>query len=158
PPRRSSGAAALVRPQPAGGTVVVVAEPTLRPVQALVRWDPAGHAVRELAERAELGFPPVSRMAAVSGPGETVAGFLRAVDLPARAEILGPVPLPVTAAGRPRRPGAPPPGEQWDRALVRVPPGHGAALATALKAAQAARMAKGGGDPVWVRIDPLDIG
>ncbi len=156
--RRWIGAAALVRPQPAGGTVVVVAEPTLRPVQALVRWDPVGHAVRELAERGELGFPPVSRMAAVSGPGEALAAFLRVVDLPARAEILGPVPLPVTPAGRPRRPGAPPPGERWDRALVRVPPGHGAELAAALKAAQAARMARGGNEPVWVRIDPLDIG
>lgn len=156
--RRWIGAAALVRSQPAGGTVVVVAEPTLRPVQALVRWDPVGHAVRELAERGELGFPPVSRMAAVSGPGEAVTEFLRAVELPARAEILGPVPLPVTPAGRPRRPGAPPPGEHWDRALIRVPPGHGAPLAAALKAAQATRMARGGSTPVWVRIDPLDIG
>ncbi|NEB74222.1 primosome assembly protein PriA, partial [Streptomyces sp. SID14478] len=68
--RRWIGAAALVRPQEAGGTVVIMAEPTLRPVQALVRWDPAGHAVRELAERAELGFPPVSRMASVSGAPE----------------------------------------------------------------------------------------
>ncbi|RRR62657.1 primosome assembly protein PriA, partial [Streptomyces sp. RP5T] len=38
--RRWIAASALVRPQEAGGTVVVVAEPTLRPVQALVRWDP----------------------------------------------------------------------------------------------------------------------
>ncbi|WP_411760544.1 primosomal protein N' [Streptomyces tunisiensis] len=156
--RRWMGAAALVRPQAAGGTVVVVAEPTLRPVQALVRWDPAGFAVRELAERGELGFPPVSRMAAVAGPGEAVAEFLGAVELPPSAEVLGPVPMPVTPAGRPRRPGAPPPGEQWDRALIRVPPGHGAALASALKAAQAARMARGGSTPVWVRIDPPDIG
>ncbi|MFH8451698.1 primosomal protein N' [Streptomyces fungicidicus] len=156
--RRWIAAAALVRPQQAGGTVVVVAEPTLRPVQALVRWDPVGHAVRELAERRELGFPPVSRMAAVSGPGEAVAGFLSAVALPAQAEILGPVPLPVTPAGRPRRPGAPPPGEQWDRALIRVPPGNGAALTAALKSAQAARTARGGNTPVWVRVDPPDIG
>lgn len=58
--RRWIDAASLVRGQgdPAtGGVVVVVAEPTLRPVQALVRWDPVGHAQRELAERAELGFP-----------------------------------------------------------------------------------------------------
>ncbi len=114
--------------------------------------------MRELAERGELGFPPVSRMAAVSGPGDAVTEFLRAVELPARAEILGPVLLPVTPAGRPRRPGAPPPGEHWDRALIRVPPGHGAPLAAALKAAQATRMARGGSTPVWVRIDPLDIG
>ncbi|MFH8661620.1 primosomal protein N' [Streptomyces afghaniensis] len=162
--RRWIAAGSLVRPQPAGGTVVVVAEPTLRPVQALVRWDPVGHAVRELAERAELGFPPVSRMAAVSGPAEAVAEFLRAAELPPEAEVLGPVPLPVPPAGRPRRAGAPPPGEQWERALVRVPPGKGAALAAALKAAQAARMARGsgsgssGGSGVWVRIDPADIG
>ncbi|CQR65091.1 Putative primosomal protein N' [Streptomyces leeuwenhoekii] len=156
--RRWMASAALVRPQSEGGTVVVVAEPTLRPVQALVRWDPVGHAVRELAERAELGFPPVSRMAAVSGSGEAVADFLRTVDLPRTAEVLGPVPLPVTAAGRPRRPGAPPPGEHWERALIRVPPGSGAALAGALKAAQAARMARGNGEAVRVRIDPPDIG
>ncbi|MCH5673362.1 primosomal protein N' [Streptomyces gilvus] len=157
--RRWIAAAALVRPQGAGGTVVAVAEPTLRPVQALVRWDPVGHAVRELAERAELGFPPVSRMAAVSGAPEAVAEFLRTVELPSQAQVLGPVPIPVTTSGRPRRPGAPPPGEHWERALVRVPPGSGAALASALKAAQAARMARGAGEPlIRVRIDPPDIG
>ncbi|WP_405932885.1 primosomal protein N' [Streptomyces sp. NBC_00827] len=156
--RRWIGAASLVRPQGAGGTVVVVAEPTLRPVQALVRWDPVGHAVRELAERAELGFPPVSRMAAVSGTPEALAGFLAAAELPRDAEVLGPVPMHVTEAGRPRRTGGPPPGEHWERALVRVSPGSGAALAAALKAAQAARMARGGSEPVRIRIDPPDIG
>ncbi|MEY2249278.1 primosomal protein N' [Streptomyces sp. BF23-18] len=156
--RRWTAAAALVRPQGAGGTVVVVAEPTLRPVQALVRWDPVGHAVRELAERAELGFPPVSRMAAVSGAPEALAGFLAAAELPGDAEVLGPVPLSAGEAGRPRRPGGPPPGEPGERVLIRVPPGSGAALAAALKSAQAARMARGGGDPVRIRIDPPDIG
>ncbi|MBO1331586.1 primosomal protein N' [Streptomyces sp. VRA16 Mangrove soil] len=156
--RRWIAASALVRPQEVGGTVVVVAEPTLRPVQALVRWDPVGHAVRELADRAELGFPPVSRMAAVSGTPEALAGFLGAVELPVEAEVLGPVPVPESGGGGTRRPGAPPPGEHWERALVRVPPGRGAALAGALKQAQAARMAKGGTEPVRVRVDPLDIG
>ncbi|WP_055598736.1 primosomal protein N' [Streptomyces aureus] len=156
--RRWIDAASLVRGQPDGGTVVVIAEPTLRPVQALVRWDPVGHAQRELAERAELGFPPVSRMAAVTGPPEAVEGLLAAAGLPADAEVLGPVPLPVVRPGGPRRPGDPPPGEQWERALVRVPPGSGAALATALKQARAARMTRGGGDPVRIRVDPPDIG
>ncbi|MET9376819.1 primosomal protein N' [Streptomyces sp. NPDC002992] len=156
--RRWIDAASLVRGQSEGGTVVVVAEPTLRPVQALVRWDPVGHAQRELAERAELGFPPVSRMAAVSGPPEAVESFLAAAELPGDAEVLGPVPLPVVRAGGPRRPGDSPPGEQWERALVRVPPGNGAALAAALKTAQAARLARGGGEPVRVRVDPPDIG
>ncbi len=158
--RRWIQAGSLVRGQSEGGTVVVVAEPTLRPVQALVRWDPVGHAQRELAERAELGFPPVSRMAAVLGRGEVVAAFLAAAaaELPADAEVLGPVPMPVTDPGRPRRAGDAPAGERWERALVRVPPGSGAALAGALKGAQAARLARGGGDPVRVRIDPPDIG
>ncbi|TQE26763.1 primosomal protein N' [Streptomyces ipomoeae] len=156
--RRWIGAAALVRDQGAGGTVVVVAEPTLRPVQALVRWDPVGHAVRELAERAELGFPPVSRMAAVSGAVGVVDDFLAGAELPPDAEVLGPVLVAVTEAGRQRRVGAPPPGERWERALVRVPPGSGAALAAALKSAQAARMARGGSDGVRIRMDPLDIG
>ncbi|MFD3335731.1 primosomal protein N' [Streptomyces sp. NPDC058700] len=159
--RRWIDAASLVRGQGeggAGGVVVVVAEPTLRPVQALVRWDPVGHAQRELAERAELGFPPVSRMAAVTGPPEAVEGFLAAAGLPPDAEVLGPVPLPVVRPGGPRRPGDPPPGEQWDRALVRVPPGSGAALAAALKQARASRLARGGGDPVRIRVDPPDIG
>ncbi|MFD3666305.1 primosomal protein N' [Streptomyces sp. NPDC058659] len=156
--RRWIDAASLVRGQAEGGTVVVVAEPTLRPVQALVRWDPVGHAQRELAERAELGFPPVSRMAAVSGPPEAVEGFLAVAGLPGDAEVLGPVPLPVVRPGGPRRPGDPPPGEQWDRALVRVPPGSGAALAAALKQARAAGLARGGGEPVRIRVDPPDIG
>ncbi|WP_087928990.1 primosomal protein N' [Streptomyces albireticuli] len=156
--RRWLDAAALVRSQAEGGTVVIVAEPTLRPVQALVRWDPAGHAVRELADRAELGFPPVSRMASVSGPPAAVAEFLAAAELPADAEVLGPVPMPVTAPGRPRRPGEAPAGERWDRALLRVRPGRGAALASALKIAQAARLARRDGEPVSLRIDPLNIG
>ncbi|MFJ7269262.1 primosomal protein N' [Streptomyces sp. NPDC099050] len=146
--RRWIAAASLVR---GDGQVVVVAEPTLRPVQALVRWDPVGHAVRELAERAQLGFPPVSRMAAVAaGSAELVEAFLAGAGLPPDAEVLGPVPLPGLR-------GEPSAGE---RALVRVPPGSGAALAAALKAAQVARLARGvpAAEAVRIRIDPLDIG
>ncbi|RBM24024.1 primosomal protein N' [Streptomyces sp. PT12] len=156
--RRWLGAAALVRARADGGTAVVLAEPTLRPVQSLVRWDPAGHARRELADRAALGFPPVSRMAAVSGPPEAVAGLLAAAELPGDAEVLGPVPLPVPEPGRPRRTGDPPPGERWERALVRVPPGAGAAMADALRTAQAARLARREGPGVRVVVDPQDIG
>ncbi|QLH25254.1 primosomal protein N' [Streptomyces sp. Rer75] len=155
--RRWLEAAALVRGQEDGGLVVVTAEPTLRPVQALVRWDPAGYAARELAERSQLGFPPVSRMAAVAGPGEAVAELIASAPLPEGTETLGPVPLPPTPPGRPRRPGDPPPGAQWERALLRVPPGQGRALAAAVKEAKALRLARGDKDPT-VRVDPLDIG
>ncbi|MFJ2276721.1 primosomal protein N' [Streptomyces sp. NPDC087866] len=158
--RRWTSAAALVRGRPEGGTVVVVAEPTLRPVQALVRWDPVGHARRELAERAELGFPPVSRMASVTGAPEALAAFLAGARLPADAEVLGPVPVPAAEPGRPRRAFEAPVGEVWERALVRVPPGSGAALAAALRAARVARGGAGvaGGGAVRVRVDPVDIG
>ncbi|MFJ6435985.1 primosomal protein N' [Streptomyces sp. NPDC091416] len=158
--RRWTAAAALVRGQPEGGTVVIVAEPTLRPVQALVRWDPVGHARRELAERAELGFPPVSRMASVTGTAEALAAFLAAAELPTDAQVLGPVPVPGGRPGRPRRPSEAPVGEAWERALIRVPPGSGAALAAALKTAQAARLSRGGGasGAVRIRVDPPDIG
>ena len=159
--RRWMGAASLVRPQGEGGTVVLVAEEGMRPVQALVRWDPAGHALRELADRAELGFPPVSRMAAVTGPPDAVEALLTSAQeagLPEGAQVLGPVPLPVVEPGRPRRPGDPPPGEQWERALVRVPRGSGAPLAAALKTALAGRLARREGPVPHVRVDPLDIG
>ncbi|GAB2730590.1 primosomal protein N' [Kitasatospora kifunensis] len=139
-------AAALVRPPAEGGLVVVVAEPTARPVQALVRWDPAGHADLELAERAQLGFPPVSRMAAVTGSPGAVADLLGLARLPEGADLLGPVPLPPVR------------GQEQERALLRVRPGQGGALAAALKAAQIARVALRGAEPVKVRIDPTDIG
>ncbi|MER5258421.1 primosomal protein N' [Streptomyces sp. NPDC002855] len=158
--RRWISASSLVRPQGEGGTVVVVAEPTLRPVQALVRWDPVGHAVRELSERAELGFPPVSRMASVAGTSEALSGFLSAAELPGDAVVLGPVPVPEAGPGPApsRRAGTAPVGERWERVLVRVPPGSGAALAASLKVAQAARMARGAAEPVRIRVDPPDIG
>ncbi|WP_371501491.1 primosomal protein N' [Kitasatospora sp. NBC_00374] len=144
--RRWLTAAALVRPAAAGGTVVVVAEATARPVQALVRWDPAGHAALELEERAQLRFPPVSRMASVTGPPQAVADLLGLVRLPEGADILGPVPAHGAR------------GEELERALLRVEPGQGAALAAALKAAQIARLALRGSEPVRIRIDPPDIG
>ncbi|MEW1657896.1 primosome assembly protein PriA [Streptomyces sp. NPDC093707] len=152
--RRWLGAAALVRDRAAGGTVMVIADPAARPVQALVRWDPSGFAQHELAERAELGFPPVSRMATVEGPGHDVMSFLwDTVQLPPSAVVLGLVPLPAADPDRPGGAGEPASGEEWMRALVRVPRGQGAALAAALKAARTA----GQGQQVRVRIDPLEL-
>lgn len=97
-------------------------------------------------------------MASVSGRPNAVADLLNTVSLPEGTDILGPVPLPVVDPARPRRSGDTPPGERWDRVLLRVRPGTGAALAAALKAAQTARIARKEADPVRVRIDPPDIG
>jgi primosomal protein N' (replication factor Y) len=151
--RRWMTAAALVRPGPAGGRVVVVADSTLVGVQALIRWDPAGHAAQELAARTELGFPPAMRMAAVDGTPDAVAELLASADLPPDAEVLGPVPLEPT-----RTPG--PPGTEpteRERALVRTPRAHGRALAGALFAAVATRTARKETEPVRVQLDPLEL-
>ena len=88
--RRGLNAAALVRPGSENGTVVVVADQGLPAVQALIRWDPATFARRELAARAELRFPPAARMAAVTlAPRIRGSGSLldTARPLPAAAEI-----------------------------------------------------------------------
>ncbi len=144
--RRWLAAAALVRPHERGGRVVVSAEPELAVVQALVRWDPAGHAAAELAARAEVGFPPAARMAAVDGAPDAVADLLDSARLPDGAEVLGPVEL---------APGAD--GEERERALVRVPSAAARGLATALAAAQATRTARKATEPVRVRVDPQEI-
>jgi primosomal protein N' (replication factor Y) len=136
--RRWMTAAALVRP---GGTVVVGADASIPAVQALVRWDPAGFAARELAERAELGFPPAVRMASITGAASAVADLLAAVVLPPHGEVIGPVPADNGA----------------ERMLVRVPRAQGAALAAALKLAGAARSARKAPDPVKVVLDPLAL-
>ncbi|MGW3891174.1 primosomal protein N' [Micromonospora chokoriensis] len=138
--RRWLAAAALARPAPAG-RVVVVADGALAPVQALLRWDAAWFAGRELAERRELGFPPAVRMASVTGPAEAVADLLTAARLPEDAEVLGPVPAE----------------EGRERMLVRVPRARAAALAEALHSAAGARAARKAADPVRLQVDPLSL-
>ncbi|GGS09063.1 hypothetical protein GCM10010169_62380 [Micromonospora fulviviridis] len=139
--RRWLAAAALARPGPAGGRVVVVADGALVPVQALLRWDSAWFATRELAERRELGFPPAVRMASVTGVADAVADLLAGARLPDGAEVLGPVPA----------------DEGRERMLVRVPRARAAALAGALHAAAGQRSARKAADPVRLQIDPLSL-
>ncbi|MDA8371849.1 MAG: primosomal protein N' [Nocardiopsaceae bacterium] len=142
--RRWCNAAALVRPASDGGQVVVLAEAALPVVQALVRWDPAGFAERELAERRELGFPPAVTMASVTGAPAHVRELLDGIELPESAELLGPV-------------GTGDDAEQEERALVRVPHTATFALTGALKAAVAARSARKGDRFAQVRVDPLHV-
>ena len=156
--RRWFAAAALVRPGPAGGRVVVMSDAGHRAVQSLVRWDPSGAADRELADRRELGFPPVTTLAEVSGPTGGVADLLAAVELPEGALLLGPQPEDWSGAtgGRGRRTAAA--TENRVRAVVRVARPDGLALARSLAVAQAGRSARKAPDPVRVRIDPVDLG
>ena len=153
--RRWLNAAALVQPGPAGGEVIVVAEASLPVVQALIRWDPAAHAERELAERYTLRFPPAVRMAAVSGPERAVAALLAAADLPPDAEVLGPVTSDGAAAPAGNRPGQR--SADTVRMLVRMPRSGASALAGALQAAQAVRSARKDAGPVRVQLDPAEL-
>jgi primosomal protein N' (replication factor Y) len=117
---------------------VVGAEASIPAVQALVRWDAAGHAARELAERAEVGFPPAVRMASLTGATGAVAEILELAQLPDPSDVIGPV---LT-------------GDGTQRVLIRVPRPLGGELANALKAAAAIRSARKAADPVRIMLDP----
>lgn len=152
--RRWMSAAALVCPRADGGQVAVVAESAIPTVQALVRWDPIGHAEVELDERAEVGLPPAVHLAAIDGTPAAVQALLAAAELPAEAAPLGPVDLPFGA----RRPPGIEPGDDVHRMLVRVPRDAGLALAAALRRAVGTLSAHRDGQPVRIQIDPLHIG
>jgi len=139
--RRWLNAAALVRGGADGGRVVVVADSAIPAVQALIRWDPVTHAERELAERAELRFPPAVRMASLTGPDDAVRALLSAAELPPTAELLGPVDVPPDSI----------------RMLLRVPRSAGLALAQALHQAQAVRSARKDPGAVRVQLDPAEL-
>ncbi|MGE9807731.1 primosomal protein N' [Janibacter sp. G1551] len=156
--RRWLAAAALVRGTRAGGTVVLCGAPdhvSVPPVEALVRWDPAWFAERELDERVELSLPPASRSALVQGPRRALDAALSTLSLPSSAATIGP--LPVTGhrpAGRPD----PAPGEEPFRALLTVPLADADALGGALRDLRARRSARKEADALLVRIDPADFG
>lgn len=145
--RRWLAAAALVR---ADGTVLIHADAALPVVQALIRWDPVTFSERTLADRVTLGFPPATRMAAVTGDADAVASLLASLPRPESGdlEILGPLP-----AG----PDGPPAEKEQQRALLRVPRSAGPVLARALHAAQAARSARKEGGGVRVQLDPAEL-
>ena len=151
--RRWLNAAALVRPGPEGGVVVVVADAALSAVQALVRWDPVTHAERELAERRELRFPPAVRIAALTGAREAVREVLAGAELPAGAEVLGPVPAADSPGSGPGETGH----DRSARVLVRVGRQNGTELAVALRAAQAIRSARKEAGLVRVQLDPAEL-
>ncbi len=151
--RRWLNAAALARPADAGGRVVAVGEPSDPALQALVRWDPAGFAHREMTERQSAHLPPASRLATVTGPEDDVEQAVAMLELPPGAEVLGPAPVPPP-------PGAAPAGVPSAplevRAVLRVPRAAGAALSRTLVQMQGVRDAKKLG-PVRVQVDPVGL-
>jgi primosomal protein N' (replication factor Y) len=152
--RRWMAATTLVRSRDDGGIVAVVAESSIPTVQALIRWDPVGHAEAELDARSEVGLPPAVHIAAVDGVPAAVNALLETAQLPGNADVLGPVELPSGA----RRPPGTAPGGQVSRMLVRVPRDGGLALASALRRATGVLSARHDHEPVRVQIDPLHIG
>ena len=149
--RRWMNAAALARPAGAGGRVVAVGESQEPVLQALLRWDPAGFAQRELADRQSAHLPPASRLATLTGSAEAVEGAVEALTLPEGAEVLGPVPVEGRSGGQPA-PEHPP-----VRVVVRVPRAHGAALSRALVEMQGVRDAKKL-EGLRVQVDPVGLG
>ncbi|MEO5666381.1 MAG: primosomal protein N' [Nocardioides sp.] len=137
--RRWMGAAGLVRP---GGRVVVVGDPAVPALQALVRWDPAGFAERELAERTQTRLPPAARLATITGEPGALDDALTLLALPEVADLLGPVP----AGG----------AKDEQRAVIRVPLASGPALSDALGELQRVRSARKL-DAVRIQVDPLTI-
>ncbi|MBI2243291.1 MAG: primosomal protein N', partial [Nocardioides sp.] len=132
--RRWANAAGLVR---TGGRVVAVGDAAHPALQALVRWDPAGFAARETAERVEAHLPPASRLATITGEPGAVDDALILLDAPSGAEILGPVDV----------------GEGESRVVVRVPRAQGPALSHALGQLQRVRSSRKL-DAVRIQVDP----
>ena len=153
--RRWFNAAALVRPAPDGGLVVVTATDPAA-TGALLRWDPAGYAQRELSLRTELGLPPAVRIASVTGPRAAVEHFTGAVEAHLAGEAMtvrtaGPAPLLLTAPPSGRR------SAEDVRTLLFFTYAQAAAVVRALRVTRAAVAAKRTTDPVQLRLDGVDV-
>lgn len=138
--RRWFAAAALAAPS---APVVITAENSLAPIQALVRWDAAWLAARELTERESAGLPPATRMAALVGAGEDIRAVAQRLRTPHR--LLGPLPDPT------------PHDPDRQRGLVVVHRREGRTLSRELAAITVTRSAEGRSRPVHVHMDPRSV-
>ncbi|MCI1262486.1 MAG: primosome assembly protein PriA [Tetrasphaera jenkinsii] len=172
--RRWLAAAALVRPATGGGTagksgggtagrtgggtagtsgegVVVLCgaagESAIPAVEALVRWDPRWLAERELREREALRLPPVSVMAAVSGPRAVLAEVAQSLEVPPSVARFGPSAIGPSAVGQ----------DDLHRLVFKADAAEGAGLARALSDARAARSARKETPALGVRMRLTDL-
>ena len=149
--RRWTGAAALVRTRAEGGQVVLAGVPDgppLLPVEALIRWDPAWLAQRELDERRTLGLPPTVRVARLVGSRPGVLAAVSELRSALDVDVLGP--LPVRAG-----PGDDPHGIPLVQVIVRVPLALGDRLTDALIAVRATRSARKDLEPLSIAVDSV---
>ena len=141
--RRWTNAVALTRGAGDGGVAVLAGGPThttVPAIEALVRWDPAWFATRELSERAELSLPPTARVATLTGARQALQAAVAEMRLGESVQVLGP--LPVTA--------------DTERLVLTAPLAQGAALAAEVAAMRARRSARKETAPVTARLDPRD--
>ncbi|GAB2577374.1 primosomal protein N' family DNA-binding protein [Microlunatus antarcticus] len=150
--RRWFAVVALVRGGADGGSVLAVGDSTGRALQALVRVDPAGFAVRELADRADAHFPPAAKVVTIDGSAPVLQEYVGLVHTPTGTETLGPVPLPA----REQLPGSD--GEPLLRLTLRAPVREGNALVRAAKEVAGVRSARKSEGAVRVRVDPITLG
>lgn len=153
--RRWFNAAALVRPASDGGLVVITATESVA-VGALLRWDPAGYARRELDLRMELQLPPAVRVASVTGPRAAVVHFTAAVehqlaDSGLTLRTAGPAPVLLVGLPTPQRVG------EDVRTLLFFPYGQAGLVTHVLRSTKAAAAAKRSEEPVQVRLDGVDV-
>ncbi|MGD8149097.1 primosome assembly protein PriA [Ornithinimicrobium sp. Y1694] len=142
--RRWTAASALAQH---GAPVVLCGVPphgSVPAVEAFVRWDPTGLAVRELADRSELGLPPVGRHASLRGAPAAVTQLL--------AELGAAGHLPLGDAAPAVR------SSERDEARALVRQGTGLDLAKDLHDARARRSMRRSEDSLRVQVDPADLG
>lgn len=128
--RRWFTAALLARPK---APVVISAEPTLAPVQALIRWDAPWLAERQLRELGEVGLGPQTRLAAITGSVSALDDLLGHLQIPVRTMRIS-----------------------GERALLGVPRSQGVQLARELGAMIRERSARKGGSQLTVVMDPRE--
>lgn len=141
--RRWAGAVALTRGAADGGVAVLAGVPTHTTVpalEALVRWDPAWFAERELVERVELGLPPAARVATLTGARAALTSAVDEMRLAASVRVLGPLPLDA----------------ETERVVLTAPLADGPALAAEVAAMRARRSARKETQQVTARLDPRD--
>lgn len=151
--RRWFNAAALVRPAHEGGLVVITADDTTA-TGALLRWDPAGYASRELALRQELQLPPSVRIASVTGKRADVVHFTESLAETIKLRTAGPAPVSLTLS---TKRGAEQEGDPDVRTLFFIPYAQAAVATRSMRAVKAASAAKRTSGPVQLRLDGVDV-
>lgn len=127
----------MLRP---GGTLFIDADNSHRNIQELMRWNPIGASLRELAERRTLNLPPVVKTLEISGDYEAVSQVVR--NLPDYVLV-----------SRPKAKGG---ATGQGTALVRVLTGNPLPVINEILGRVISQSASGG--PIArVKIDPIDI-